>query len=144
MGRSSTSSDASSTLSESTTVCSLAAKDIPATAVKDEAEGAYVSDDDDDDDSSIQQEKQKAHAAAAAAAAATTLSSSPTTQTEEQQQQRRRSKRKSLRHKARSVMSDIGRPPTKRQDAKDGVRTPTFNPGLGMMMGAALGRSGRI
>jgi hypothetical protein len=35
-------------------------------------------------------------------------------------------KRRSMRQKARSLVSDIGAPPTRRQDAKEGKRTLNF------------------
>ena len=44
------------------------------------------------------------------------------------------SKRRSLRQKARDVLSDLGSPPTKRQDESEGKHTSNFAE-LGLMSG---------
>lgn len=48
--------------------------------------------------------------------------------------------RRSLRQKARDVVSDLGYPPTHRQDIKEGKPTKKYN-GVSLM-GSGLGRAG--
>lgn len=76
MGRASTSSDGSSTLSDATTACSISKSDDAASAKQGERHGH---------------------------------------------------KKRGLRQKARDVMHDLGQPPTRRQDEKDGLETRNYN-----------------
>lgn len=55
--------------------------------------------------------------------------------TKDEQPSSQQPARRSLRQKARDVLSDMGSPPTKRQDTKDGRHTSNFAD-MGLMAGA--------
>lgn len=55
-----------------------------------------------------------------------------------------RAPRRSLRQKARDVVADLGSPPTKRQDLKDGKPVKSYDDTAVSMIGAGVGGPGRI